>query len=74
MILEIVLGCSKYSHDTMRREEHKKSPTQRFLGFPHAFVIGKELATKPLLRSECLRRRLNVQFAYTKSVPVSHTS
>ena len=47
MILEIVLGCSKYSHDTMRLEEHKKSPTQRFLGFPHAFVIGKELATKP---------------------------
>ena len=74
MILEIVLGCSKYSHDTMRLEEHKKSPTQRFLGFPHSFVIGKELATKPLLRSECLRRRLNVQFAYTKSVPVSHTS
>ena len=74
MILEIVLGCSKYSHDTMRLEEHKKSPTQRFLGFPQAFVIGKELATKPLLRSECLRRRLNVQFAYTKSVPVSHTS
>ena len=47
MILEIVLGCSKYSHDTMRLEENKKSPTQGFLGFPHAFVIGKELATKP---------------------------
>ena len=74
MILEIVSGYSKYSHDTMRLEEHKKPPTQRLLGFLHAFVIGKELATKPLLRSECLRRRLNVQFAYTKSVPVSHTS
>ena len=74
MILEIVSGYSKYSHDNMRLEERKKPPTQRFLGFPHAFVIGKELATKPLLRSECLRRRLNVQFAYIKSVPVSHTS
>ena len=74
MILEIVSGYSKYRHDNMRLEERKKPPTQRFLGFPHAFVIGKELATKPLLRSECLRRRLNVQFSYIKSVPVSHTS
>ena len=49
MILEIVSGYSKYSHDNMRLDEHKKPPTQRFLGFPHAFVIGEELATKALL-------------------------
>ena len=61
MILEIVSGYSKYSHDNKRLEEHKKPPIYaEVLRVSSRVRHRQRIVTKPLLRLECLRRRLNV--------------